>query len=111
MNLFNVISNNIYKPVAFNKPCEELCLDVLNIILERNESTLPIDHTVLSVSSLYMFEEGKYFTGKFGQKSELSPESAQIGGRLTIGPFSSAIVLVYAFQSESQYKGGNKLLQ
>ncbi|CAB4018332.1 CST complex subunit CTC1, partial [Paramuricea clavata] len=79
-HLFQVVCDNIYKPSVFTKPCEELCFDIVNVVLERNGNKLPLDHTVLSASSLCAYKEGNYFTGKFGLRSEALPDLAQISG-------------------------------
>jgi hypothetical protein len=56
----------------------------VNVVLARNGNKLPLDHTVLSASSLCAYKEGKYFTGKVGLRSEALPDLAQISGRLNV---------------------------
>ncbi|XP_028406897.1 CST complex subunit CTC1-like [Dendronephthya gigantea] len=72
-NVFNVVMGSIYSPRLFDQPCDKLCVDIINVLLERNDNILPLDHTVLSVSNLYKMEEGKYFTGTFGERSKITP--------------------------------------
>ena len=88
-SLFEVVSDYLYKPSFFNVECEDLCLDILDIILARNENKLPIDHTVLSPSSLKPFQGGNYFTGQFGQTSKSANHSGwfkKTGKRIEIIP-------------------------
>lgn len=78
------MSENIYKPSHIHKSCKELCGDIVNLLLARNNNKLPTEYSVISVSNLCEYEDNVYVSGQFGKRSECSPESSQVSGKARI---------------------------